>query len=1055
MNKTIRIKELVRMLNMYCDAYYNANESLISDKEFDALYDELLDLEKETGIILSNSPTQHVGYEVKSELQKVKHSHLMMSLDKTKDVNELIKFIGTHKCVLMNKMDGCFIGDTRITMANYKTKKIKDIKIGDEVLSYDLNGKICTSKVKNIYNNGLKTFDEWVDLQLYDYLLKSNKYHVTCTKNHKIYTPNGYKEAGNLNVGDYVYVHNKKISQDQSDILLGILLGDGWFVNRSKLKEKSLKNKLEIHYSKTKSKHYDDLIYQLQKKFITFNSTISYRTSGYSSKENNMVNLNLGVIDVPDYFCNSKNHLRCGFTFTEEICKHLSPLALAMFYLDDGSKIQCQNDGFDVYNVKNTCLLHTNRHKKENVKILSDYLKSIGVSNNIRFEKCLKNYDFGDGYIIYIDAEGTEVFFDMIAKYIPKEFRKIKLGLKDKWQNCECFNFEDDDSNYSLIETQITNIKNGFRRSPSQSHITRKTAYDLEIENTHCYFANGFAVHNCTMLLTYENGELIQAETRGNATVGELVTHNAKVFENIPLHIDYSGHLEVEGEAIITYNDFDSINDTIKDPDKKYKNPRNLASGSVRQLDSKITKERHLRFILWKVPAGMDHINSFKERLENARGLGFDVVPFVTVNSAEEINGAIDGLKNVACNLSYPIDGLVITYNDIKYGLSLGMTDKFPRHSFAFKFYDEEYETTLQDVEWTIGKSGQLTPTAVFEPVEIDGTEVSRASLHNVSIFKAFDMHVGDTIMVYKANQIIPQIKENLSKGSNTGTKLSIPQKCPYCGEPTIVVKENDSEVLMCLNAQCQGKLLGELCAFVGKKAHDIKGLSEATLSLMIHTGMVHSPIDLYHLEDKRKELTYFPKMGSKKVDNILKAIEESRNTTLEKFIVGLNIPLIGSRAAKDIAKHEEIRTKEAKLVKPINTFIVDAAENYDFTHIEGLGIERNNSIHNYFKENYDYVCAMASLFKFPEMNLETENISTSTSLEGKKFCITGKLQKFANRDALVADIEAKGGKVVSGVTKATDYLITNDKTSGSSKNKKAAELSIPIISEEEYINLS
>lgn len=664
MNKTIRIKELVRMLNMYCDAYYNANESLISDKEFDKLYDELVNLEKETGIVLSNSPTQHVGYEVKGELQKVKHSHLMMSLDKTKDVNELIKFIGNHECVLMNKMDGL------------------------------------------------------------------------------------------------------------------------------------------------------------------------------------------------------------------------------------------------------------------------------------------------------------------------------------------------------------------------------------------------------TIAITYENGELVRAETRGNATVGELVTHNVKVFENVPLHINYPGRLEVEGEAIITYEDFNSINDAIKDPDKKYKNPRNLAAGSVRQLNSEIAKGRHLKFILWKVPIGMEYINSFKARLENARGLGFDVVPFVTVNSAEEINGAIDGLKNVAKNLSYPIDGLVITYNDIKYGFSLGVTDKFPRHSFAFKFYDEEYETTLQDVEWTIGKSGQLTPTAVFEPVEIDGTEVSRASLHNVSIFKSFNMHVGDTIMVYKANQIIPQIKENLSKGSNTGTKLSIPQKCPYCGEPTIVVKENDSEVLMCLNAQCHGKLLGELCAFVGKKAHDIKGLSEATLSLMIHTRMVHSPIDLYHLEDKRKELTYFPKMGSKKVDNILKAIEESRNTTLEKFIVGLNIPLIGSRAAKDIAKHEEIRTKEAKLVKPINTFIVDAAENYDFTHIEGLGIERNNSIHNYFKENYDYVCAMASQFKFPEMNLETENISTSTSLEGKKFCITGKLQKFANRDALVADIEAKGGKVVSGVTKATDYLITNDKTSGSSKNKKAAELNIPIISEEEYINL-
>lgn len=665
MNKTIRIKELVRMLNMYCDAYYNANESLISDKDFDKLYDELLTLEKETGIILSNSPTQHVGYEVKSELQKVKHSHLMMSLDKTKDINELIKFIGNHECVLMNKMDGL------------------------------------------------------------------------------------------------------------------------------------------------------------------------------------------------------------------------------------------------------------------------------------------------------------------------------------------------------------------------------------------------------TIAITYENGELVQAETRGNATVGELVTHNVKVFENVPLHINYPGHLEVEGEAIITYEDFNSINDTIKDPDKKYKNPRNLASGSVRQLNSEIAQGRHLKFILWKVPVGMEDENGFFERLQRARSLGFDIVPCVIVTKGSDVEKYINTLQNYANQLSYPIDGMVITYENIKYGLSLGVTDKFPRHSFAFKFYDDLYETTLQDVEWTIGKSGQLTPTAVFEPVEIDGTEVSRASLHNVSIFKAFDMHVGDIITVYKSNMIIPQVKENLSKRNNTGAKLSIPQKCPYCGESTIVVKENDSEVLMCLNAQCQGKLLGELCAFVGKKAHDIKGLSEATLSLMIHTGMVHSPIDLYHLEDKRKELTYFPKMGSKKVDNILKAIEESRNTTLEKFIVGLNIPLIGSRAAKDIAKHEEIRTREAKLIKPINTFIVDASENYDFTHIEGLGIERNNSIHNYFKENYDYVCAMASQFKFPEINLETEDVLTSLSLEGKKFCITGKLQKFTNRDALVTDIEEKGGKVVSGVTKATSYLITNDKTSGSSKNKKAAELNIPIISEEEYINLT
>lgn len=280
---------------------------------------------------------------------------------------------------------------------------------------------------------------------------------------------------------------------------------------------------------------------------------------------------------------------------------------------------------------------------------------------------------------------------------------------------------------------------------------------------------------------------------------------------------------------------------------------------------------------------------------------------------------------------------------------------------------------------------------------------------------------------------------------------IQIPEVCPICGKPVSVVKENDSEVLMCMNAGCKGKLLGELNAFVGKKAHDINGLSEATLSLMIQRGLIESSIDLYHLKEKKEQLTYLPKMGAKKIGNLLKAIEDSRNTTLEKFIVGLNIPLIGSRAAKDIAKHEKTRTKELNLTKPINTFIVDAAENYDFTHIEGLGVERNNSIHNYFGENYDYVCALASQFTFQDDIVE--NITENTSLSGKKFCITGKLHIFANRDELVADIESKGGKVVSGVTKATDYLITNDKNSGSSKNKKASELNIPIISEEEYKN--
>lgn len=557
-----------------------------------------------------------------------------------------------------------------------------------------------------------------------------------------------------------------------------------------------------------------------------------------------------------------------------------------------------------------------------------------------------------------------------------------------------------------------------------------------------------------TCLLTYEDGELVRAETRGNGEIGEDITHNAKVFENIPTHIGLPGHVEIEGEAIITYKDFEKINSEIKKEDEKYKNPRNLASGSVRQLDNKIAANRRIRFIVWKVPAGMNELPTMISRLEKAKEIGFDIVPYIHIYKEYDINECIELLKDKATYLSYPIDGLVVTYNDIAYGLSLGITDKFPRHSLAFKFYDDEYETKLIDIDWTMGKTGQLTPTAVFEPIEIDGTSVSRASLHNVSIFKSFDLHNGDVITVYKANQIIPQVSANITKGSEGGESFSVPEMCPVCGRRVSVVKENDSEVLMCVNAGCKGKLLGELTAFVSKKAHDITGLSESTLELLIDNDLVRSPLDLYRLSNYSEKLTILPRMGVKKVYNILDSIEKSRNTTLEKFIVGLNIPLIGSRAAKDIAKYEKVKVRINNLTKyPYVVFCNDAFTNFDFTCIEGLGTERNVAIHRYFKENYDYVAKLLDEFEFVDNESSNENRGANT-LNGKKFCITGKLHIFANRDALVTDIESKGGKVVSGVTKATDYLITNDKTSGSSKNKKAAELNIPIISEDEYRNL-
>lgn len=557
-----------------------------------------------------------------------------------------------------------------------------------------------------------------------------------------------------------------------------------------------------------------------------------------------------------------------------------------------------------------------------------------------------------------------------------------------------------------------------------------------------------------TVLLTYEDGYLVQAETRGNGEVGEIVTHNAKVFDNIPLYIDYPGHLEVEGEAIITYNDFNKINSNISDDDKKYKNPRNLVSGSVRQLDSHIAAKRHIKFIAWKIPKGMDNIGAMYERLNFAYNLGFDVVPTIGVgirNATIEDN--IRELKDRASKLGYPIDGMVVTYDDIKYGESLGMTGHHPKHSLAFKFYDEEVETVLRDIEWGMGKTGQLTPVAVFDPVEIDGTIVERASLHNISIMEDLELSYGDTITVYKANMIIPQIKNNLDR--SLIDICTPPLQCPICGHNTKVVKEKDTEVLMCMNAMCKGKLLGELTAFVSKKAHDIQGLSEATLSLLIQTGLVESAVDLYHLSDKRKEMSYFPRMGVKKIENILKSIEKSRMTSLSKFIAGLNIPLIGGTASKDIEKYE---IKKAYLIGydyAVDCFIEDIENDFDFTCIDGIGDERSLSIHKYYEENKEYINCLLKEFHFPELK-KKDNVVTEdpASLAGKKFCITGSLSVFKNRDELKEDIETKGGKVVSSVTKQTDYLITNNKNSGSSKNKKAAELCIPIITEQEYLKI-
>ena len=552
-----------------------------------------------------------------------------------------------------------------------------------------------------------------------------------------------------------------------------------------------------------------------------------------------------------------------------------------------------------------------------------------------------------------------------------------------------------------------------------------------------------------TVLLTYENGELIQAETRGNGEEGEIITHNAKVFDNIPVHIDYAGRLEVEGEAIITYDDFEKINSKLLE-NEKYKNPRNLVSGSVRQLDSNIAAQRHIKFIAWKVPYVIKEkyaIKTMVDRFSLIEELGFETVPQVIIKSWEEhYDEYINRLKEISKEKGFPIDGLVMTYNDISYGESLGMTGHHPKHSLAYKFYDDIYHTKLLDVEFTMGKTGVLTPTAVFKPVEIDGTVVERASLHNISIMKELGItHKGQTINVYKANQIIPQIDSVEEDDIEiTDDNVIIPVEiCPICGADTKIIQENDSKVLICTNDNCKGKLLGKLSHFCSKNAINIEGMSEATLQFLIDKGWIKSFKDIYKLDYHRQNWKEYDGFGDKSVDKLLDAIENSRNATLDRFIYSLSIPLIGRSTSKDISKYCNNSIDEFAFIME-NTSL-------EFASIDGVGISATTSLDDWWNKNRDIFYELAEEFVFSN---KKENDNISVDLSGKIFVITGSLTHYKNRDELVSIIESMGGKVSGSVSTKTSYLINNDTQSSSSKNQKAQKLNIPIISEEDFINM-
>ncbi|MDR1547083.1 MAG: NAD-dependent DNA ligase LigA [Hungatella sp.] len=541
-----------------------------------------------------------------------------------------------------------------------------------------------------------------------------------------------------------------------------------------------------------------------------------------------------------------------------------------------------------------------------------------------------------------------------------------------------------------------------------------------------------------TVVLSYNHGTLQKAVTRGNGEIGEVITNNAKVFSNIPLNISHQGELVLRGEAVIKYSDFNRINEEIEDVAAKYKNPRNLCSGSVRQLNNQITARRNVNFKAFGLVTaeGVDFKSSRKEQFEWLKRQGFDVVDYKMV-TRDTLPETVEEFSKAISSYDIPSDGLVLLFDDIAYGESLGRTSKFPRNAIAFKWADEIRETRLDHIEWSPSRTGLINPVAIFDPVELEGTTVSRASVHNLSIMEALELGEGDEITVYKANMIIPQIADNLTRSK----KIRIPEQCPVCGGKTEIRKINDVRSLYCTNPDCQAKRLKGFTLFVSRDALNIDGLSEATLEKFIGAGFIREYADIFHLEQHEEVITQMEGFGKKSYDNLIKAVKKASHTTLPRLIYGLGIAGIGLANAKMLCQEfkfdfEKLRT----------------AEEEELTTVPGIGKVLADAWITYFKEekNNEMVDRLLS-----EVTIEREAEAKRNGIfEGMVFVITGSVNHYENRKALQEVIEAHGGKATGSVTSKTTYLINNDTTSNSSKNKKAKELGVPIISEEDFIKM-
>ena len=538
-----------------------------------------------------------------------------------------------------------------------------------------------------------------------------------------------------------------------------------------------------------------------------------------------------------------------------------------------------------------------------------------------------------------------------------------------------------------------------------------------------------------TIVLTYKDGKLSSGVTRGNGIIGEVVTENVKKFKNIPLTIPYKGTLVVRGEAVIKYSDFNKMNEELDDDSSQYKNPRNLCSGSVRQLDSKVTAKRNVNCIIFALIESEKNFKLKSEEFEWLKSLGFDVVEYhkVTSNNLEE---QVLYFKNKINEYDIPSDGLVLLYNDIEYGKQLGTTAKYPKNAIAFKWQDETAETKLIDVDWLVSRTGLINPVAVFEPVELEGTIVSRASLHNVSILQGLSLGIGDTILVYKANMIIPQIADNLTQSNS----LAIPNKCPVCNHEARIISSNDVKYLYCMNDFCPAKLVKRLSQFTSRNAMNIEGLSDAIINKLADEGLIKTYADIYNLKRYKNDIISFEGFGEKSYDNLINSIEKSRNVKLANFIFALGIPDIGLSRAKLICKNY------SNDINKIRNLTFE-----ELSKIDGIGeIIAKEWIDTF--NNEDFIKELELLLK--EVNFTDTSIDNNQPLKDLIFVITGSVNNFTNRDELVEYIETYGGKVVKAISNNVNYLINNDITSTSTKNTKAKELGIKIISENDLMSM-